>query len=250
MSEPHTRQVSSAKGATVRRLVRRARQAALSTTMAGTGTRSDSGAPFCSLVTLATDPAGAPVLLLSRLAEHTRNLTADPRAALMIADPAESHVNPQEDARVTLMGELIPDPDPILRARFLARHPYAEMYADFADFRFFRMAVHRAHMVGGFGQAGWVEGAAALMVPEDLAEALTVREADLCRRLGTVHAADLSRVVGPGAWRVAALDADGLDVVPDTTEADCPAVRLPFPRPLTDPADLDAAFHALVAEAS
>lgn len=252
MSETLARRTQSAKGVAARRLVRRARQAALCTVSAEPGT--DPGAPFGSLVTIATDPAGAPIMLLSRLAEHTRNLMADPRAALLIADPADAHLNPQEDARVTVMGTLAPDTDPVLRARFLARHPYAEMYADFSDFRIFRMSVKRAHMVGGFGRAGWIDEADAMLVPDRIAGPLAAGEANLCRRLEERHAADFQHLAGPGAWRVAALDADGLDVVPAASDHQDlhrgPAMRLPFSAPLTTIADLEAAILAMVAEAS
>ncbi|WP_170294957.1 HugZ family protein [Roseospira navarrensis] len=258
MSEIRASRPLSVRSQAARKLVRRAVRAALCTALPGLGPGSRAvadpdadplaGAPFGSLVTLATDQTGAPVLLLSRLAEHTRNLTADPRAALLVIDSDTVHANPQEDARVTLLGRIAPDPDPALRRRFLARHPYAEMYAGFADFAMHRMTVTRAHVVGGFGVAGWIEDPETLLVPSDIATALDAAEEAACAHLTRTRAGDLTRIAGPGAWRVVALDADGLDVVPDGPPDSGPALRLAFAQPVASVEDADAALIALVAE--
>lgn len=136
---------------TVRELLRRAPRASLATLTEG-------GAPYASLVLVADDGAGAPLLLLSDLAEHTKNLKRDPRASLLV-EPAEVSGDPLAAARATFLGHVERVAGEDARARFVARHPSAAMYAGFADFGLYRLAVERVHLVGGFGRIHWISGA-------------------------------------------------------------------------------------------
>ncbi len=135
-----------------RDLVTRARHAALATI----GLR-PAGHPFASLVAVAADERGRPLLLLSRLAEHTKNLEASAKASLLVSDgdaPA-----PLSAARVTLLGTcaLVPDADvEAVRARYLAAHPDAKQWASFADFAFYRLEPEELRVVVGFGRMSWV----------------------------------------------------------------------------------------------
>ena len=97
----------------------------------------ESGFPFASLVTVATDQDGSPLLLLSRLASHTVNLDADPRASLLLAETGKG--DPLAHPRLTVIGRAERVEGPNFRSRFLARHPKAALYADFADFSFVRL---------------------------------------------------------------------------------------------------------------
>ena len=109
-----------------------------------------------SLVNVATAPDGSPILLLSRLAAHTRHLASDPRLSLLLAQTGGG--DPLAHPRVTIMGRgaCIVEPDfrAALKARFLARHPESALYADFGDFAFWRVAMEQAHFNGGFARAG------------------------------------------------------------------------------------------------
>lgn len=121
----------------------------------------DDGAPFGSLAPYGIDDAGQPILLLSRLAVHTRNLAAETRASLLVAatGAGEALAAP----RVTLVGRVAPVPEAEHTARrddYLARHPAARQWVDFGDFTFQRLAVDRVYWVAGFGAMGWVDGAA------------------------------------------------------------------------------------------
>ena len=116
---------------------------------AALATREPEGAPFASLVTVATDAGGAPLLLLSGLARHTRNIAADPRVALLVAAPGE---NPMASPRLTISGIAVRCEEPEARERFLAHHPAANAYAGFADFALWRLAPLEAHLVAGFGR--------------------------------------------------------------------------------------------------
>lgn len=112
-----------------------------------------SAAPFATLVNFATDAAGAPVLLTSALAHHTQCLKQDQRASLLVHAELPAEGDPLTGLRVTLTGRFEPVDDPAIRAAFLARHPYADLYAGFADFGFWRMVPERAHIIAGFGRA-------------------------------------------------------------------------------------------------
>ena len=136
--------------ALARRLTRAADRAVLATALAG------DGRPYASLVLMACDPGGSPLLLLSNLAEHTRNLTADPRVSLLV-DGTAGHEDPLTGPRLTLLGRVAATDAPGCRARFLARHPESAAYADFGDFRFYRVSIERGHLVAGFGRIRWLE---------------------------------------------------------------------------------------------
>src|ERR1700761_7043903 len=117
-----------------RSLLRRSRQGALATLVPG------SGDPYCSLVNVASHPDGSPILLISRLALHTRNILEDARVSLMLDERAAG--DPLEGARIMLAGRAEragTDDEPVLRRRYLAAHPSAEAFVEFKDFSFFRI---------------------------------------------------------------------------------------------------------------
>jgi putative heme iron utilization protein len=196
----------------LRRVVRACRKAALATCMAD-------GAPYASLVTVAFGHDMAPLLLLSGLSDHTRNLGADPRASLLF-DGTEGLANPQTGPRVTLTGTAEPCADDALRRRFLARHPAAVQYAGFGDFGLWRVRPARAHFVGGFARAVWFD--APFGIDPAVAAALAADEADI------LAGAQADILAGEAGWRVAAVDIDGCDIA--RGEDVC---RVAFAAPLT-----------------
>ena len=109
-----------------------------------------SGDPYCSLVNVATAFDGAPLLLISKLAIHTKNILADSRVSLMLDERKEG--DPLEGARVMLMGRAAVTADEHDRRRYLARQPEAAMFAGFGDFAFYRIEISTAHLVAGFGR--------------------------------------------------------------------------------------------------
>ncbi|MBF0268252.1 MAG: pyridoxamine 5'-phosphate oxidase family protein [Alphaproteobacteria bacterium] len=183
------------------------------------------GLPYASLVTPATAHDGSPLLLLSKLADHTQNLLANERASLLFALP-EGHANPQTAPRVTVMGRLLPSDLIMDRARYLARNPGAALYAGFADFSIWRMAVERFHFVGGFGRAVWLE-AKHVLLDQKIASLFAESEGKLIERFSQKQTG------------VCAVDADGIDV----GGQDGGVKRLLFARPLASPDEaLDAPF--------
>src|SRR6201988_2750913 len=130
-----------------RSLLRRSRQGALATLMA------DSGDPYCSLGNVPRDAAGAPILLISRLALHTRNILGDSRVSLMLDERTEG--DPLEGSRIMLAGraeEAGAERVDLLRRRYLNAHPSSEAFVDFKDFSFFRIRTSATHLVAGFGR--------------------------------------------------------------------------------------------------
>jgi heme oxygenase (biliverdin-IX-beta and delta-forming) len=116
------------------------------------------GWPFASIAPYGLDAEGEPLFLLSDLAEHTRNLQADARASLLVQEPTEG--DPQAAARLTLLGLVRPtEADGEAREQYFRTHPEAAAYLEL-DFRFYRMEVDQARFIAGFGDMGWISGAA------------------------------------------------------------------------------------------
>ena len=195
--------------ATARGLLRCARTGALATIDAKTG------GPYASLVTVATDPDGSPICHLSDLARHTVNLKADSRVSLMVDDQGDG--DPLQGARLSVSGAIAVTTDPVSRRRYLARHPGATDYAEFADFNFYRLTPESAHLVAGFGRIVDIAGEDLLLRIGDAAE-LIAAEADILSHLNSDHRDSLDVMAAgllgetDGSWAAIACDPGGLDL--------------------------------------
>lgn len=222
-----------------RRLVRAADRAALATA------RADSW-PYPSLVLVASDPEGRPLLLLSSLAEHTKNLLREPRAALLF-DGTGGLDAPLTGPRVSVLGEVAPVADDALLARYTSRHPSAAAYAGFADFRLYRLEPARGHLVAGFGRIDWIEGRDLLVPPAP--NLATAEPAILAHMNGDhaetvdLYAEKLLKLAG-GGWRLTGVDPEGADLRQGGRVA-----RLDFRQPVGDAEGVRAAFVQLAREA-
>ncbi len=118
------------------------------------------GYPFGSIAPFVLDDDGNPLILISTIAEHTKNILADPRVSLIAFDPAMPDM--QAGARLSLLGKarLVDKQDGALRERYLARFPQAAQYFDMHDFLFYCIEVKQARYIGGFGKIHWVSGEA------------------------------------------------------------------------------------------
>ena len=216
-------------GLTIRAMMRSCRSAALSTQLVIAD-----GWAYGALVTVTTDFDGSPLMLFSDLSDHSRNIKTDPRASLLF-ERASRHQNPQRGPRVTILGHLKKTNKPEHQARFLARHPEAEHYARFADFHFYRMTIERAHWVGGFARAQWLNGRQ-VTAKTKAAKMLAVAESDIIEHMNTDHAEAIdlyaSALHRKGAgWQMTGVDPDGVDITLNGRFA-----RLPFARPVADAA--------------
>ena len=232
--------------ALARELLRAIPSGALATLAAG------SGFPFASLTSLATASDGAPLLLLSGLAHHTRNLKADSRASLLLSQGGKG--DPLAHPRLTLVGRLAPIAQglarDLARARYLRRHPKAELYADFADFGFWRFEINAAHLNGGFARAADYPGAD-MLTDVSGAEKLLEAEAALLDELNAAEGrgpSPLAELFGAPAktrlWRASGLDPDGLDLTAPGETA-----RIAFATPARDPAQWRAALRTAAKDA-
>ncbi|HVR67160.1 MAG TPA: pyridoxamine 5'-phosphate oxidase family protein [Verrucomicrobiae bacterium] len=139
----------------VRKLLRGADRAALATSLSAAAYQAW---PYASLVLVATAEDGSPILFISDLSEHAKNIAADNRVSLLI-DGTTGLKDPLTGPRVSILARAVRADLPELKARFLARNPGAKIYAGFADFHVYRLEVTRAHFVAGFGRIHWIEAA-------------------------------------------------------------------------------------------
>jgi len=201
----------------------------------------NTGHPFASLVNVATDTDGSPLILISRLATHTANLEADGRASLLLASAGKGDA--LAHPRLTLIGSFAPlgresSGERRSRRRFLARHPKSELYAGFADFSFWRLGVVSAHLNAGFGRAADLK-AAEVMTDVSGAEGLVEAEEEAVAHMNADHADAVQRYAvkffgaEEGGWRLSGLDPEGLDLARgDST------LRLAFSQRVTSAAAL------------
>jgi heme iron utilization protein len=231
-------------GRLARSLLRKSRQGALATLMAG------SGDPYCSLLNVASHPDGSPILLISRLALHTKNLLADPRVSLMLDERAVG--DPLEGSRIMLAGhaeETGGDDVAILRRRYLNAHPSAEAFVDFKDFSFFAIRPSGAHLVAGFGRIVDLKPEIFLTDISDAA-ALLEAEQGAIEHINADHRDPTSlyatKLLGAeaGDWRCTGCDPDGIDLA-----AGAKTLRLDFPERVTGPGALRKMLVRLADEA-
>lgn len=192
---------------TARKLLRSVREGTLATTAGGQ--------PFASLVTPASAPDLSPLILISTLSEHTRQLRADPRCALLVTGTA-TDPNPQTAPRIGLVCVAHPEPDPEQKARWLAIHPYAALYAGFGDFSLWRLTITAGQFVGGFARAARLTGADLAPDPDATAR-LREAEPGILAHCNADHADSMDLLAGAvgGAatgWRMVAADVDGCDL--------------------------------------
>jgi heme iron utilization protein len=222
-----------------RRLMRRESRAALATSL--------HGAPCVSLVLVAADLDASPLLLLSDLAQHSRNIAFDPRVSLLL-DGTRDHPDPLTGPRLTLIGQAEAVDDPRRRARFIAHHPTSSIYSGFADFRLYRVAVERGHLVAGFGRIDWIEGRNLLFDGDS--GGLAAAEAGILQQMNDDHKeaiADCARHLlgraGTG-WRMTGIDPEGIDL-----RCDGETARLDFAALVLTPAAARAALVELAENA-
>jgi heme iron utilization protein len=225
-------------------LLRRSRQGALATVMV------NSGDPYCSLVNVAANPDAAPLLLISRLAVHTKNILADSRVSLMLDERVAG--DPLEGARIMVAGhaeELSGEAAALARRRYLAAHPSAEAFVDFKDFAFFRIAPSGLHLVAGFGRIIDLKPEQFLTDIADASDLLEA-EASAVAHMNEDHREAMNlyatKLLGAEAadWRCTGCDPEGMDM-----QAEGRTLRLEFPERVKTGTELRKILVRLAGEA-
>jgi putative heme iron utilization protein len=237
-----TPRLRSFTGTEARLLLRRARTAAL-------GTQNlDPAGPYVSLANIATDPQGYPIIFISKLAWHTRNLLAQPEGSLMVSEiPAEGDA--LTGPRVTIMGRFETVPAAEIAERYAHHHPAARGYLDFPDFSFWRLVPEKIHAVAGFGRIETMEPDEVFLAENTAASVMASAQGAIAH-MNEDHADAIAlyaeHLLGakPGKWRITAIDPDGAHL-----ELDGKVLRLAFEQPAERGDDLRKAFVTLAQKA-
>ena len=219
---------STAVAVGARALVRQCDRAMLSTAQAD-----DGGWPYGSLVMTACDYEGRPIMLLSDLAEHSKNLKQDARVSLLF-DATDGLEDPLAGARVTVMGRAVLTKTLTNKERYLARHPASAAYVDFADFKFYSLEVTRVHQVAGFGQIDWISAQAFLCDTSQMTE-FSAAEVQIIEKLNRESIDEeslygrVSLVLAGDNWSFTGIDPEGCDL-----RAGSRVRRILFDKPVTN----------------
>lgn len=206
------------------------------------------GFPFGSVAPFVCNQQAEPIILISAIAEHTKNILENPKVSLLVFSGADDL---QANARLTVMGEAIhcDKQDEDLRARYLRYLPQAAGYFDMHDFHFYRVQIEQVRYIAGFGRMGWFEGTS---LNEGLAESmLATQEGGIVAHMNDDHKDSLlqycQHVHGVTAdhAEMVGLDADGFDVKFHQGEETEGLLRFKFEQPVLNAMDARKALVAL-----
>jgi len=215
--------------------------------------RKQQGFPFGSVMPYSLDENGRPVFLISTMAMHTQNLHADPRSSLLVTQ-ADASGDPLGASRVTLVGNVVPIPEPevaAVRKLYLERYANSKNWVDFEDFSFYRMNVMDVYYVGGFGVMGWVTASNYLHgQPDPLADAA----ADIIQHMNADHGEALTLLVrtfaGIDSQQTTMTSVDRLGFHVRLKTADGPrGARIAFSKEVSSPAEARTVLTDMVAQA-
>lgn len=209
------------------------------------------GYPYGSFVTVAFD-AGNPVFLISRLAEHTKNLEQDPRASLLVAETGS--VDPLANGRVTMLGPCtrIEENDRSASEAFFAVHPNSRYYAGYRDFGFWKLQVASVRYIGGYGRMSWIgQGEWQAAESDPLAQSasgiIAHMNADHADAM-VLYCKAFSKATAITSASMTGIDRYGFEMSAKTAEGPRP-VRLAFPSPVSTPEEVRAVLIAMLKDA-
>jgi putative heme iron utilization protein len=180
------------------------------------------GYPYASSLPFCTDQRGRVVVLISHLAEHTQNADRDPRSGFLVS-PLTRDL--QEQARVSMLGDIAPVDEPAIASRYLRFFPEAGQYLQIGGFRFFRMEPLSLRFIAGFGSIHTIAAESYLAGDHPIADA----EGNVIEHMNAEHGHNLldycRHVHGNAAESVEmiGIDCDGFDV-----RADGEVLRIEF----------------------
>jgi len=216
-----------------RQLLRAHRYGALSTL-----SQKFAGHPFGSITPYLVDHDGSMLILISALAEHTKNIQGDPRVSLITHNQEDPHIQTQGRLAVVGTASLVEEREQT-GTRYLRYFPEAQTYYDMSDFSFYRIVPQALRYIGGFGDIHWVK-AETYMVK---AYPLISQEEELIAEINDTQRAALWRLAmkhHPGKFELIGIDCDGFDL-----RSDQHVLRFDFPAPQMDAAQARAALVRL-----
>jgi heme iron utilization protein len=192
------------------------------------------GYPFGSVTPYCTDRLCRPIIYISHIAQHTKNIVADSRVSLTVVEKTDSD-DVQAQGRVTCIGDARPvaAADDDVRERYFRYFPPARQYERTHGFEFFRLELVRVRFIGGFGQIFWVEPSA-FMTANPFSRP---DEGRIIQHMNKDHAEALSRYVGGGPAEMVGIDGEGFDVLRAGKK-----IRIPFKTPVTNMEEARAAL--------
>ncbi len=230
-------------GVQARRLLLRAYHGVLSTHSVDAP-----GYPFGSVAPYCLDRAGQPVILISRIAQHTKNIKSNPKVSLIVADDAADDV--QAAARLTLLADAVrlADGCEAMAARYYEYFPRSRDYHATHDFDFYRLVLARARYIGGFGEIHWLQ-------PRDVLRAnpfTSAQELRIIRHMNEDHVEAMRRYCRQAGVRLdqglapalAGLDAEGFHL-----RVGARIVRFEFSQPVSNMQEARAALVAMARHA-
>jgi heme iron utilization protein len=203
------------------------------------------GYPFGSVAPFVLDHDCQPIILISNIAEHTKNIIANPKVSLVVFAGTDDL---QANARLTLIGDAVKTDksDTNLRARYLRYIPQAVSYFDMHDFAFYRIQIAQARYIAGFGKMSWMEGVSITPAANQLAEV----ESNIIEHMNADHAESMKLYckhfhdVQPSQVEMLGIDCDGFDVKAIINN-DEQVLRFNFEEPISDAATARAALVAM-----
>lgn len=205
------------------------------------------GYPFGSVAPFVLDHAGNPIILISNIAEHTKNITANPKISLLVFAGTEDL---QANARLTLLGEAVQidkSADSDLRARYLRYLPQAATYFDMHDFAFYRIRPTHIRYIGGFGKMSWMEVDNVAAPANQLAE----QEQGILEHMNADHTENLLAYckhfhkIEPQYAEMIGIDCDGFDVRILDSSGLAQTLRFDFEAPITNALEARQALVAM-----
>lgn len=186
------------------------------------------GYPFGSIVPYVLDHEGWPTLLISDIAQHTRNIKRNSKVSLTVFDQGAD--DPQASSRLTWIGDAaaIPPPDSDARLRYLRYFPSSASYFETHDFSFYRIGLRRARFIGGFGEIYWIEPSAMLAGnPFREAESRIVEHMNQDHQQALFHYCEVLKGVKANAVSMTGIDSEGFDMLADGRK-----LRIDFDSPI------------------
>ena len=172
------------------------------------------GYPFGSIAPYALNYECEPIILISDIAQHTRNIKKNPRVSLTVFD--QDADDPQAGSRLTWIGdaESIDSSDAEARHRYLRYFPSAESYFEAHDFSFYRISLRRARFIGGFGQIYWIEPGTMLIAnPFRESERTIVEHMNQDHHKALLHYADALGIKEVDSIAMTGIDSEGFDML-------------------------------------